>query len=68
MASGRRVNILGKPMVINLNNKGGVRRAHGSTAYNGCVASKLAGQSYKGRAEQRAAFRAAASSCKGKKG
>jgi len=66
MASGRRVRLVGKAMVINLNNKGGVRKAGKVSSFNSCVGGELTGKKFTNRAAQRAAFRAAAGKCKGK--
>ena len=68
MTSGRRVRLVGKAMVINLNNKGGVRKAGKVSAFNSCVGGELAGKKFPNRAAQRMGFRTAASKCKGKKG
>lgn len=68
MTSGRQVRLVGKRMVINLNNKGGVRKSPRTNAYASCVATELSGKTYASRAAQRSGFRSAASKCKGKKG
>lgn len=68
MASGRRVRLVGKQMIINLNNKGGVRKGHSSTAFNACIAGELSGKKFPNRAAQKQAFRGAAGKCKGKRG
>ena len=59
MASGRQVLLLGKRMVINLNNKGGVRRSPGTNKYARCV-----GRTVKAGSK----FYEATQKCKGKKG
>lgn len=43
MASGRQAMILGKKMVINLNNKGGVRRSPGTNNRSRCMRKELKG-------------------------
>ena len=66
MPSGRRVRLVGKAMIINLNNKGGVRKAKKITKFNTCVGLALSGKKYTSRALQRAGFTKAAQGCKGK--
>ena len=43
MASGRQAMILGKRMVINLNNKGGVRRSPGTNNRSRCMRKEMLG-------------------------
>lgn len=67
----RHVRLAGKGFVINLNNKGGVRKAPNVksarlSGYRSCVAQELSGKSYPNRAAQRAGFRAAAGKCSGR--
>lgn len=59
MGSGRQVLLLGRRMVINLNNKGGVRKSPGANKYAKCVGRERSnGKS----------FWDASQACKGKKG
>lgn len=58
MTSGRQVLLLGKRMVINLNNKGGVRKSPGTNARARCMRKELLGG--KGRED----FFAASDKCK----
>ncbi|HEC37843.1 hypothetical protein LCGC14_0223200 [marine sediment metagenome] len=59
MGKGRQVLLLGKKMVINLNNKGGVRRSPGTNNRSRCMRKELlAGKD----------FYAASDDCKGKTG
>jgi hypothetical protein len=67
MPSGRRVRLVGKAMIINLNNKGGVRKAKKTTPFNTCVGVALAGKKFPNRAAQRLGFTKAAQGCKGKR-
>jgi len=46
----------------------GLRKSPGTNAFASCVATKLAGKKTGSRAAQRAAFRDAASGCKGTRG
>lgn len=68
---GRQVRLVGKKMVINLNNKGGVRKSPSQTsamvAYKSCVAGELEGKTPGTRAKQRELWRAATKKCKGSK-
>jgi len=59
MASGRQVLLLGRRMVINLNNKGGVRKSPGANKYAKCVGRERKGGK---------SFYDAAKACKGNKG
>lgn len=67
MTSGRKVRLVGKAMVINLNNKGGVRKSPGSSKYNSCVAGELrVGKGgFGSRKAQRDAWNKATTKCKG---
>ena len=73
MTSGRQVRLAGRKMVINLSNKGGVRKSPKQSEqmrkYKACMIGKLAGKgkgSGKG-AEQKAYFIKSAGECKGAK-
>lgn len=59
MGSGRQVLLLGKRMVINLNNKGGVRKSPGTNKYASCVGRTIRGGKK---------FYEATQACKGKRG
>ncbi|KKN34024.1 hypothetical protein LCGC14_0797850 [marine sediment metagenome] len=60
MASGRQAMILGKKMVINLNNKGGVRRSPGTNNRSRCMRKEMK--------VNKKDFYEASTACKGKTG